>query len=230
MSAQEVIGERSRGRAWRRGLRLAAAAVVLPAVLFVAGFLGFTAMIERQESRLPVSADGIVALTGGEARIDEAVKLLSEGAAERLFISGVNERTTRMALQRKTPGFDKLFDCCIDLGRTARDTIGNAKETREWIEGRGFRSIIIVTSSYHMPRSLIELRRAMPDVELIAYPVVSSGFHIERWWSHPQSARLLVSEYVKLIPAAARLVASRIIGEARTTGTALADPMGTPKL
>jgi uncharacterized SAM-binding protein YcdF (DUF218 family) len=203
---------------------------LLPAILLVAGFLAFTAMIERRESRLPVRADGIVALTGGEARIDEAVKLLSEGAGRRLFISGVHERTTRNALQRKTPGFDKLFSCCIDLGRSARDTIGNAQETREWVEGRGFRSIIIVTSSYHMPRSLIELRRAMPDVELIAYPVVSSGFHIERWWMHPQSARLLVSEYVKLIPAAARLVTSRIVGEARPTGTALADPMGTPRL
>lgn len=215
-------------------IRLAAGACIALLVALCGGFLVFASSIERHESRMPLRADGIVALTGGEARIDEAVKLLSEGAARRLFISGVNERTTKSALKRITATAPGLYDCCIDIGRSARDTIGNAAETRVWAEKRGFRSIIIVTSSYHMPRSLLELKRAMPELELIAYPVVPSSFQIENWWRHPQSARLLITEYVKLLPAAARYYASRLLsGERsprRATGTALANPAPMPGL
>ncbi len=214
----------------RRDMRPALVCALVSLVALAAGFLVFTSLVERRGPELPRVADGIVALTGGEARIEEAIRLLDHGLARRLFISGVHERTSKSALLRHSPEYQRLFNCCIDLGWEARDTVGNAAETSEWARQRGFKSIIIVTSSYHMPRSLIELRRAMPEVELIAYPVVSSGFRIERWWLHPPSARLLLSEYVKLLPAAARLVVSRLVGEQRSTGTALADPMRYPKL
>ncbi len=114
-------------------------------------------------------ADGIVALTGGSQRIGDAIDLLAQGYAGRLLISGVNERTSRDEIARLNPGQRRLFECCVDLDYRARNTIGNAIETRRWIERNRFRSIIVVTSAYHMPRTLVELDHALPDLRKVPY-------------------------------------------------------------
>lgn len=183
------------------------------------GFLIFAAVASQPASRTPV-ADGIVALTGGEARIDEALRLLAEHRAGRMLISGVNPRTSRGALQRLVPEHTDLFDCCIDIGRWAQDTTGNAGEAEAWAHQHGYTSLIVVTSGYHMARSLAELARAMPGVELIPHPVLASGHRAEAWWTSPSATRLLMMEYLKLLPALARLGAARLFGGAPSDITA----------
>lgn len=194
----------------RLGLKVVALGLVLAAVLFSFGFFLFWNLIDFNADPGRARADAIVALTGGEARIPEAVKLLSQGRGRRLLISGVNPSTTRGELAGLTPGNLHLFRCCVDLGREARDTIGNADETSEWVRQRQFKSLIVVTANYHMPRSLAELRRTLPDVALIAYPVQPSNLYLEDWWEHPGTMRLLLTEYVKFVPALGRCMLARI--------------------
>jgi uncharacterized SAM-binding protein YcdF (DUF218 family) len=174
-----------------------------PAVLtgFAAfgGFLAFVYSLERTERPPGARTDGIVALTGGSQRIGDAIDLLAQGYAERLLISGVNERTSREEIARLNPGQRRLFDCCVDLDYRARNTIGNAIETRRWIEQNGFRSIIVVTSAYHMPRTLVELDHALPNLRKVPYSVVSPTVDPSAWWRSPATARVLASEYVKLL-------------------------------
>lgn len=166
-------------------------------------------------------ADGIVVLTGGSHRLPEAARLLAEKRGTRLLISGANRVTSRSDLLQKSGISAELFECCVDVGYIAQDTGGNADETMRWVESKGYASLIIVTSSYHMPRSLAELRRTMPDVKLIPYPVVTQGFRKDHWWRDFSTARILFSEYVKFIPTAARLGVARIL---RTfDGSAFAD-------
>ena len=98
-----------------------------------------------------------------------------------------------------------MFTCCIDLDRSATNTIGNAVETRRWVRDRGFRSLVVVTSAYHMPRALAELEHQMPDVTLIPFPVVTDKQRAEPWWSNFQSARTLAFEYVKYLAAVVRM-------------------------
>lgn len=188
-----------------RAFRLLIGGASVAAVFFLAGLLFFAGAIMRYKPIKNVKADAIVVLTGGEYRILEAVKLLAKGSAERLLISGVNKRTSRNELRRLTGHGDGLFDCCIDIGYQALDTIGNAAETSKWAKAWRYKRLIIVTSSYHMPRSLVELGRAMPNAVLLAYPVVPRNFRIEAWWRHPGTTRLLISEYLKFLPALARL-------------------------
>lgn len=185
-----------------RTLRYVLLGLALGCVLFVAGFFAFVNVIER-DSSAPQAAEGVVALTGGKDRIGKAFKLLATGQAKRMLISGVNPSTKAHELQRLVPRGAEFFPCCVDLGRAALDTRGNAAETSEWVAKHGFTSLIVVTSSYHMPRTLIEYARAMPDVQLIPHAVVSSNFHIENWWSHGGTRRLLFSEYVKYLNALA---------------------------
>jgi uncharacterized SAM-binding protein YcdF (DUF218 family) len=169
-----------RGSMARVAWRVFAGAVVL----YLAGFVLFLATLPEPVADGSVGrADAIVALTGEDARLVPAVQLLEEGAAPRLLITGVYPGTTKSELKSLTRGGAR-FDCCADLGFAARDTGGNAAETARWVRAHRFRSLIVVTSSYHMPRSLVEFSAAMPQVKLIAYPVETDPAHptfLRRW-------------------------------------------------
>jgi uncharacterized SAM-binding protein YcdF (DUF218 family) len=174
------------------------------ACLFGAGFITFVATLDRYEREPGARADGIVALTGGAQRIGDAIDLLAKGYGRRLLITGVNERTGREAIARLNPGQRRLVDCCVDLDHRARNTVGNAAETRRWVERNDFRSVIVVTSNYHMPRTLLELDRALPTAEKVPYAVVHESAPTEGWWKDPASAKVLASEYVKFLAVWAR--------------------------
>ncbi len=176
----------------------------LALVLFAAGFVVFAGSLESGRTRVVRNADGIVVLTGGAARIEAGVELLSQGRAKRLLISGVHATTTRTELRRHFPEDAALFRCCIDLDRHALNTTGNAMQARSWSRAQGFTSLIVVTSSYHMPRTMVELRRAMPHIRLSPFTVMPRGQSLKTWWSDSGTARLLFMEYTKYVPALAR--------------------------
>ncbi|MBX9924826.1 MAG: YdcF family protein [Hyphomicrobiaceae bacterium] len=190
-------------------------AVVAAAVFF--GFLLFAAHAMRTPEAHADRADGIIVLTGGDHRIVEGARLLKENAGRRLLISGVNPQTRRDDIV-KLAGLDSaLFRCCVDLGYAAQDTVGNAEEARSWVHGLGARRLIVVTSGYHMPRSLAELSLAMPGVELIAHPVVPKSVRARAWWLQPGLVRVLATEYAKFLPVAARYAVSRSVTRAEAT-------------
>jgi uncharacterized SAM-binding protein YcdF (DUF218 family) len=159
------------------------------------------------EAEVPMrsKADAIVVLTGSAFRISDALELLAAGHGRRLLISGVNPDTKLSEIAHMTPQYEKWFSCCVDLDHVALDTIGNAVETKRWARERGIRSLIVVTSDYHLPRALAELGHQLPDVRLVPYPVISNRVRIDTWWSDPGTARLLFWEYLKYIVALARI-------------------------
>ncbi len=206
-----------------RGTRLLITGLAFVSFAFLGGFLLFASSVARPADDAPSKADGIVVVTGGEHRLVEAARLLSEGLGRRLLVSGANRMVSRDDILRRS-GLEPVLFSKVDVGYVALDTIGNAEETRDWARGKGFRSIIIVTSAYHMPRTLIELKRTVPEVVVKPYRVINQKLHAERWWLHAGTARLLLSEYIKIIPSAARLGMDRL---ARRVGaSALAEGEG----
>jgi uncharacterized SAM-binding protein YcdF (DUF218 family) len=190
-----------RRRPWRRLLFAAAAAV---AAGLVVGFVGFVHSVVETLPPTDPRADGIVVLTGGAARIDGALQLLAEGRADRLLISGVNPAVTGETLAATVADdLRSVLACCVDLDH-ARDTIENAAEAKRWAGRRGFSSLIVVTSDYHMPRSMAELAEAMPDTRLVPYPVSNPDLHLDDWWRDPQVFGLLAREYGKYLLVEAR--------------------------
>ncbi|WP_339743474.1 YdcF family protein [uncultured Maricaulis sp.] len=139
-----------------------------------------------------LQADGIVVLTGDQGRLTAGVQLLQDGRSAHLLVSGVHPSVTTEELRAQTDLTDAQFSCCVELGREATDTVGNARETAQWVRANGYQRLIIVTSDYHLPRSLIEMDKAMPDVEFIPYPV-----RTEPPWRNPRAARLWMQEYAK---------------------------------
>jgi uncharacterized SAM-binding protein YcdF (DUF218 family) len=199
--------------------------LLLAVVLTAIGFFIFTAAIQRSQPE-PRTADGIAVLTGGVARIDEAMKLLAQQKAKRLLITGVNRTTSTEALKQLASEGDQLFSCCVDIDKEARNTIDNATETSQWVALHHYNSIIVVTSNYHMPRALAELGRVMPGVTLIPYSVIVNNVRLDRWWTYPGTTRLLISEYLKYLPALGRLGATKLVAKLITgkTTVAVEDP------
>jgi len=186
--------------------KIGIACAVLLILAFFMGFVKFTQLVPRQQSANVTKADAIVVLTGGKSRVIGAIKLLSAGKGRRLLISGVHKSTSLDILARLVPGQKNLLKCCVDLDKAARNTIGNAAQTAAWVARYKFKSLIVVTSSYHMPRSLFELHHVLPGIKLIAYPVLVNSVPVTRWWTNPGTARLLLSEYVKYIATRLRLL------------------------
>lgn len=193
---------RRRPRFRRVLLALAGAVVVGLGV----GFVAFADMVSTATPPADPHADGIVVLTGGTARIDAALALLAEGRAERLLISGVNPTVSRDTIAALVGSeLRPALNCCVDIDH-ARDTIENASSTGAWVSDRSFSSLIVVTSGYHMPRSLAELADTMPGVRLIAFPVASQDLDLRTWWRDPAAFSLLFREYGKYLAAEARLL------------------------
>ena len=152
----------------------------------------FASVVTRLPAHNNPHADGIVVLTGEGRRIAEGARLLDEGRAQRMLISGVFRRTGKKALLDISGLAEDKFDCCVDIGYAALDTAGNANETRAWATSHGYDSLIVVTASYHMPRSLAELSLALPATRLVPHPVMPNNFPPTRWWLHASVTRTLI--------------------------------------
>lgn len=181
-------------------------AALFVALAFGAGLLVFVAELPQPAAARPAPADGVVVFTGGGDRIASAMALLNDGVGKRLLISGVNPDVTRPDLAAIWPGAPELFECCVDLGVEARSTRGNANELDEWTRAHGYKSLVLVTSEYHMPRALVEARDRLPDVAITPYAVASGhlGSH-----GRPLTAadwRRIGGEYAKYLAARAKTI------------------------
>ncbi|TQF36404.1 hypothetical protein UNPF46_22000 [Bradyrhizobium sp. UNPF46] len=190
-------------RGWLRATIVST--IALAFVGAAAGFIAFLSQLRGAEIAPSRKADGIVVLTGGSSRVSDAMELLAAGYGKRLLISGVHPTSTASDISRTLPENQSFMTCCVDLDRTALSTRGNAAEARRWAEGRRFKSLIVVTSNYHMPRALVEFSHAMPQTILIPFAVVGDKWREEPWWTSASTLRLLLLEYVKYIAAELRV-------------------------
>jgi uncharacterized SAM-binding protein YcdF (DUF218 family) len=199
--------------AWRRNLP--AGLLLGLALLWLAGLVWFASNIPTAVNDGESETDAIVVLTGGSMRVQSGLALLAAGKAKKLFISGVYHGTDVTALLRVSRQSPEHVSCCIVLGHEADNTLGNALETAQWMRQEGFHSLRLVTASYHMPRSLLEFSRVMPEMRVVANPVFPEGATSERWWSSPRATSLVLAEYHKYLVALARpLVAGKSDGAA----------------
>jgi uncharacterized SAM-binding protein YcdF (DUF218 family) len=184
----------------RRRVAWAALAALAVGALWLAGLIAFANAIPRSGAEDERTTDAIVVLTGGSGRLEEGATLLQNARASKLFVSGV---PLGVDAARLLPGLSaEQIQCCVILGRVADTTTGNAEETRDWMRSMGYASLRLVTSNYHMPRSLTEFRHAMPGVAIVPHAVFPEAVRDEEWWRWPGTASLIASEYTKYLAAA----------------------------
>ena len=188
-----------------RGLKIVTVAILLATVAFAGGFGWFANHVGRLATPKNLeTADAIIVLTGGQSRIGAAVDLLKAGKGQRLLISGVHPAADRDDLSAISGGDTTLFSCCVDIDYAALDTIGNAEESAKWVNTHAYRRVILVTNNYHMPRSLLEMRRFLQGADLLPYPVVNTRLDDGAWLARPDAVRVLFTEYTKYLAALVR--------------------------
>lgn len=190
------------GGAARRFLHGTLAGLLGCMLLWGTGFAWFAHDALKSPARPPV-ADGIVALTGGQGRIEASLRLLASGQARQLLISGVAPHATTASVAGALPpdlaaSLPPGLWRQVTLGRHATSTIGNADETAQWARANGLRSLIVVTAGYHIRRAIMEIHRTLPDVALYPYAVRPPAL---RSPLRSSSLRLMATEYDKWVMA-----------------------------
>jgi uncharacterized SAM-binding protein YcdF (DUF218 family) len=179
--------------------------ILFVGLAWAGGLLWFAGGIDTPTDDPASATDAIVVLTGGSQRIDVGFKLLVDGKAKKLFVSGVHEGVDMSEVLKTSPQTPHWVECCVVLGHSADNTVGNAVETADWLKAEHFHSIRLVTASYHMRRSLLEFSRALPpDVTVIAHPVFPEAVRPGPFWFSRAGASVIVIEYVKYLGALAR--------------------------
>jgi uncharacterized SAM-binding protein YcdF (DUF218 family) len=168
------------------------------------GLTRFVDSIPRTVADDQRKTDAIIVLTGGTLRLETGFALLARRTAEKLLVSGVDKSVPLEEVLRVTGMTPEDMACCVTLGYMAEDTGSNASESAAWVRSNRISSVRLVTAGYHMPRSLLEFRAALPDVEIVPHPVFPKHVMLEDWWRRPGTASLVVGEYNKYLLAALR--------------------------
>ena len=178
--------------------------ILLVAGAWLAGLVIFAEAIPGRTADDGRATDAIVVLTGGSGRIEVGLDQLAQGRAKKLFVSGVPRGVAPAEVPGLATAAPEQVACCVVLGHQADNTEGNARETAAWMVAEDFHSLRLVTSNYHMPRSLLEFRRAMPNVEIVPHAVIPENVRQSDWWRWPGTTMLIVTEYSKYLFAQAR--------------------------
>jgi len=184
-------------------IRLLSQLVLVVIAGWAAGLAGFSAAVWSAAPPDPIpKADGIVALTGGDGRVSEAMALLAEKDAPALLISGAGRGTYLGDFTVDDAAATTRYAGAITIGHMAATTRGNALETAAWAKARHMRTLLIVTADYHMPRAIFVIGQRLPEVELVGVPVrppaMSHMASLATW-------RVLAVEYSKYLAARAGL-------------------------
>ena len=199
----------------RRRVRIAAlivaGLVVGAGASWGAGLVRFAGAIPAEVPDGVSHTDAIVVLTGGSERLATGLQLLAENKADRVFISGVHPNVDVVRLVKLAGRPDSDLQSRVEAGHGALDTEGNAAETAAWMRGHGYRSLRLVTGSYHMPRSLLEFRTALPEAEIVPHPVFPPRVKQTTWWLQPGTAALIIGEYNKYLLVSVEHWAGRLL-------------------
>lgn len=181
---------------------------ILAVASLLAGLQHFVLTLPEQPRGTLQFTDGIVVMTGGQQRLDDGLRLLGDGKAEKMLISGVGEGVNRAVLVQEFELNDseaELLFCCVELDFTASNTRGNATAARTWATAHAMDSLRLVTASYHMPRVLVVFAREMPELDLYQWPVTPEDLNLSGWWRDPAMLRLLTREYAKYLTETIRI-------------------------
>jgi len=170
-------------------------------IIWGIGLSQFVSEIQSLNAKHDIkAADAIVVLTGGSGRVAKGFELLEQQKGKKLFISGVHQGIEVRELLKLWRDSPKDLECCISLGYQSESTIENASETLTWLGQETFKSIILVTSNYHMKRALLTFNQAtFKHIKISPYPVKPEKFNIEKWWQTSEHRNLIIREYNKYV-------------------------------
>ena len=172
---------------------------LVPLLLLAAGFVQFLALAAAGPAEPDRPTDGLAVLTGGAERVETGLRLLREGRARVLLVSGVHPGVTLADVARLAAMEPGDLAGRVTLGHLATSTRGNAAEIAAWARTEHLASLRVVTAGYHMPRALLELRRTLPDVALLPHPMLPATLRDAGAAGRLRTWSLLLREYLKYL-------------------------------
>ncbi len=170
--------------------------IFFPSMLLLLFLFGLLYFVEKIKTKPDVSLyDGVAVLTGGEGRIEIGLNSIKTNLKAKLLISGVGEGVSLSSLSINSSYYEER----IDFGRKAKTTLQNAFEISNWAKKNHYNKVRIITAAYHMPRSIVLLKRVNSDLEILPYPVFSNRVKLDEWWLWTGTLSLLCEEYLKYI-------------------------------
>jgi uncharacterized SAM-binding protein YcdF (DUF218 family) len=159
-------------------------------------------------------ADAIIILSGdwNLDRERKASELYREGFADKII--RILERENRGfetikilldSAQTQNAAYLKYFalqgvprESVILGGTVATSTFNELRAAKAIVEKNNFKSIMIVTSDYHMRRALMTARWFFKtqDIRIYNVTVFSKNFHPRRWWLREDDIRGVVFEFL----------------------------------
>jgi uncharacterized SAM-binding protein YcdF (DUF218 family) len=171
--------------------------IILPVIALACLIYLLTAFLGEAEGYGAVAKgpDAIVVLTGGKGRVEQGLEFLREGVSPTLILSGVNEAADLDSIF--AGGLDGVDRDRIILEKQSKSTYENALQVKRLVIDRGYSSVLLITSSYHMKRAFFIFNRVMPEgVLIMPYRVSSPNFNEERWWDW-KGLSILTPEFIK---------------------------------
>jgi uncharacterized SAM-binding protein YcdF (DUF218 family) len=175
-------------------VRYLSTAIVAIVSTWLLGFGLFALTLPNSPKDTHHVTDAIVVLTGGKGRVEFGFSLFNAGLGKRLFISGVypGVKAKTLVIKQNIPLHLTQRLSEAELEYISQNTAENAIETAKWVNTHSIQSIRLVTGNYHMQRSLIEFKKLLPNVSVIANPIP------EQQRSFLKRTRILWNEYIKL--------------------------------
>jgi uncharacterized SAM-binding protein YcdF (DUF218 family) len=192
-------------------MRFLLSIMLTAALLWAMAFAVYLVRIENSATSADSKSDALVVLTGGNSRVERGFELLANGSAPVLFISGVGSKVTtnEMLAQHATPAIRNQITKRaggIIFDYKASTTQTNAAQAAEFIRAHQYQTIRLITAHYHMPRSLLEFHAALPEVTILAEPVMPDEFQTANWWENPVMRTLVLQEFHKYLAAHLRIM------------------------
>ncbi len=170
--------------------------IVLLLVIFLCiGFIKFYLSIKNYKDEGNINIQGIAVLTGGKGRIAEGIKIFREHPESYLIISGVDKS---VETEEIIP-LDFLKNPRVFIDKNSETTLDNAKEIIAWSYKNKIQDILIVTSDYHMPRSLLVLFKKGKGLNFYANPITSSIYFKKNLFRDSKLLQFLLVEYFKYL-------------------------------
>lgn len=135
--------------------------------------MGYVAFVYHSQSyphEVP-KCEYIAVLTGDRGRIALALATMKKTNPKGVFVSGVYEKTTLNDIL----SHEQYSGCYVVLGKCARNTEENASEICDWARDCGANSFVLITSDYHMIRSLTEIAHYDPALEITPVAVATQS-------------------------------------------------------
>jgi uncharacterized SAM-binding protein YcdF (DUF218 family) len=131
------------------------------------------------ESSPPAHADVVVVLSGNTRRLRPALALISQGVAPVLALSTV-QRTKHWPLAERLCATHRYANArVVCFTAVPFSTRGEARTVARLAKERGWRSVVVVTSTFHLTRARLLFSRCFKGrIAMIGSPSV--------WWQLPE--------------------------------------------